>query len=538
MRFIMIEKLNKEDLEFDSSVTENSKGSPILGRITGPCADIVSATRNGRKYSEALWEKVFKDPIVKEYFDAGGIFGELNHPSDREETDLEKVAICMPEPPVKDKNGKLIGHWDILDTPNGRIAHCLFKYGYKLGISSRGSGDTFTDYDGQESVDPESYTLQGFDLVYLPAVKAARLTLVNESLDMNKRTLRKALNEAFENSTEDERRIMTETLNNLNIDYTPEEVIEEGISPNTTPEKDDNIIVTESTNGAAEDIGAELVSQLQEAIQLQNELENTIKVLNEKLSVCYTKETRYVEALRKSKSLLKQVSSEKLAAEEKLKDVISQVNEKDSTIASLMEDVKQQKLVIRKLEENVNASKNKTNILNESINSKDSEVKSLKEELSAVRTSFMKEKESLEDKNQKLEESLQESQKDVKILKSKVDATNSQAKTIVEKYKSVAQKAVDKYIECQALKLGVSPQDIKKRLSENYSFNDIDSVCESLQNYRLNVNSLPFRVNESSLPKNPVKMKIRESKEVLSPSLNVAENIDDDVDESLLNIIR
>ena len=534
----MIEKLNKEDLEFDSSVTENSKGSPILGRITGPCADIVSATRNGRKYSEALWEKVFKDPIVKEYFDAGGIFGELNHPSDREETDLEKVAICMPEPPVKDKNGKLIGHWDILDTPNGRIAHCLFKYGYKLGISSRGSGDTFTDYDGQESVDPESYTLQGFDLVYLPAVKAARLTLVNESLDMNKRTLRKALNEAFENSTEDERRIMTETLNNLNIDYTPEEVIEEGISPNTTPEKDDNIIVTESTNGAAEDIGAELVSQLQEAIQLQNELENTIKVLNEKLSVCYTKETRYVEALRKSKSLLKQVSSEKLAAEEKLKDVISQVNEKDSTIASLMEDVKQQKLVIRKLEENVNASKNKTNILNESINSKDSEVKSLKEELSAVRTSFMKEKESLEDKNQKLEESLQESQKDVKILKSKVDATNSQAKTIVEKYKSVAQKAVDKYIECQALKLGVSPQDIKKRLSENYSFNDIDSVCESLQNYRLNVNSLPFRVNESSLPKNPVKMKIRESKEVLSPSLNVAENIDDDVDESLLNIIR
>ena len=42
-------------------------GNPaILGTLEGPCADIVNPTRNGRKYSEELWEKVFSDPIVEE----------------------------------------------------------------------------------------------------------------------------------------------------------------------------------------------------------------------------------------------------------------------------------------------------------------------------------------------------------------------------------------------------------------------------------------------------------------------------------------
>lgn len=534
----MKEKLNREDLEFDSTVTESSKGSPILGRITGPCADIVSATRNGRKYSEALWERVFKDPIVREYFAAGGIFGELNHPTDREETDLEKVAICMPEPPVKDKTGKLIGQWDILDTPNGRIAHCLFKYGYKLGISSRGSGDTYTDADGEESVDPESYTLQGFDLVYLPAVKAARLSLVNESLDSSSRTLRKALNEALENSTEDERRIMTETLDKLNIDYTPEEVIEEADASTITPEKDDNIDVADHTADAAEDIGAELVTQLQEAIQLQNELENQIKVLNEKLSVCYTKETRYVEALRKSKSQVAQISSEKLALEESLSRSAAKLSEKDARISELTSEINAKNATITRLTESVKANKTNAQTLNESITNKSNEVKLLNEKLSSMQKAFDSEKSELENKNHRLTESLQEAHKDVRILRSQVSATTAKADRLVEKYKSVAKKAVDKYIESQALKLGVSAQDIKRRLNESYSFNDIDAVCESLQSYKLNMNSLPFRINESSIPQNPVKIKIRESKEAISPSLNTAECIDDDIDDSLLNIIR
>ena len=73
------------------------KSRGILGRLTGPCADIVNPTRNGRKYSEELWDKVFSSPLVQEQFNAGGIFGELTHP-DREDVDIEKIAIVMPAP--------------------------------------------------------------------------------------------------------------------------------------------------------------------------------------------------------------------------------------------------------------------------------------------------------------------------------------------------------------------------------------------------------------------------------------------------------
>ena len=194
---------HNEELSFNDQIKVSDKGNPILGVLEGPCADIIEATRNGRKYDDTLWEKVFNDDIIKEYFDCGGIFGELGHPIDRTETDMEKICICMPKPPVKGKDGALQARFDILDTPNGRIAYTLAKYGYKLGVSSRGSGDTYTGADGEEHVDEDTYDFQAFDLVLLPAVKKARLNLVSESFDTNT-PFKKAICEALEKSTDDE----------------------------------------------------------------------------------------------------------------------------------------------------------------------------------------------------------------------------------------------------------------------------------------------------------------------------------------------
>ena len=168
----------REELELNDTVKKNSKGEAILGQLTGPCADFILPTRNGRGYSEDLWAKVFDSEIINEYFEAGGILGELNHPADRSETDLEKVAVCMPQKPSKDSNGHLVATFDILDTPNGRIVYTLAKYGYKLGVSSRGDGETYDDIDGNEQVDADTYQLQAFDIVLLPAVKAARIKMV------------------------------------------------------------------------------------------------------------------------------------------------------------------------------------------------------------------------------------------------------------------------------------------------------------------------------------------------------------------------
>lgn len=213
----MLESIQNEELEYQKISPEEQQRRGILGRLVGICADFIDPTRNGRHYSEQLWEKTFNDPIMKERIENGVCFGELCHPTDREETDMEKIAVCLPEVPKKGKDGKLRAVFDILDTPNGRILKTLCDYGSKLGVSSRGSGDTYTGMDGNEEVDPDSYTCQGFDIVLIPAVKAARLQYVTESLG-NKKSLRESLQDMVNSASDADRKVMEETLGALQLD--------------------------------------------------------------------------------------------------------------------------------------------------------------------------------------------------------------------------------------------------------------------------------------------------------------------------------
>lgn len=168
----------REALNLVELTEEEKQRRGILARLFGPCASIIAPTRNGRMYSDELWEKVFKEnEIVREMFENGGCPLELDHPVDREETCSEKIAAMLPEPPKRDKDGHLICYIDLLDTPCGKIAYQLAKYGFRLGISSRGTGDLYTDENGNESVDPNTYDFTTFDLVLLPAVKDARLSM-------------------------------------------------------------------------------------------------------------------------------------------------------------------------------------------------------------------------------------------------------------------------------------------------------------------------------------------------------------------------
>ena len=215
----MIKKLNEDtSLKFKNISPEEKTAKGILGRLYGPVASFAAPTRNGRHYGQDLWEKLFNSDLIKERFKNGGIFGELCHP-DYEDVNMEKVAIVMPEPPVKDNKGDLIAYVDIVDTPCGRIAYQLAKYGYKFGISSRGTGDIIEDYNGNEEVDPDTYQLNAFDLVEIPAVENARLSFV-ESLDSKKKygkTLKEKLTEELNKASEADKKIMNETLNNLYI---------------------------------------------------------------------------------------------------------------------------------------------------------------------------------------------------------------------------------------------------------------------------------------------------------------------------------
>ena len=212
----MLESIQGNTFEYEKLSPEEQQKRGILGRLKGIIADFKHPTRNGRIYGESLWDKVFDDDITKEKIENRCMFGEMEHPTDGRETiDPEKIAVCLAEQPKKDKQGHLIGVFDILATPCGKILKTLLDYGTNIGISSRGSGDTFINNKGQEEVDPDSYNCTGWDVVLIPAVKAARLQPVNESI--GNKTLKMALVESLNSVDEKDKKVMQETLDNLGI---------------------------------------------------------------------------------------------------------------------------------------------------------------------------------------------------------------------------------------------------------------------------------------------------------------------------------
>jgi hypothetical protein len=530
----MLENFNtKKELQYQKLTLEEQKQRGILGRLVGIMADFKQPTRNGRLYTEELWDKTFEDPIMKEKIDNRCLFGELGHPAERQEIDMEKICICLAETPKKGDNGKIYGVFDILDTPNGRILKTLCDYGCNIGVSSRGSGDVTEDYDGTEKVEPDSYECECWDAVLLPAVKSARPKYVTESLKTQK-SLRLALNEEVEKSSEEDKKVMKQTLNELAIDYSTEQVDE------NNPEKVEDIdVVQEETQMAAEDNGAETIRELQESLAREVELEKQIKTLQEKLSVCYTKESRYSNTLSRTMRELAQTQADNATLSEQLKEKENQLTAVNEQLISANAEVKEQQVVIaghqkriKALTEHVDQGKGKTTSLTESLAKKDQTIKTLQEQVSTLTESHKKNCDKLEAEKKQLIESLADSKKDNQILKSQSTAKLTQAQQLVEKYQSIAKTAVDKYISSQARRLGVKPEDIKGKLKENYSFNDIDHVCEELQRYKLNVNSLPFNMTAE---KKPVRMTIKESKEVISTDNGY--NADDEIDSTLRGFI-
>lgn len=490
----MPKDIKREDLRFDDTVKVNNRGEAILGRLYGPVAEFIAPTRNGRMYDEDTWDKVFKKPLVVEMFEAGGLLGELNHPEDRLETDLSKVCVCMPEVPKKDKSGVLTAYFDILDTPNGRIVETLAKYGYKLGCSSRADGDVFEGYDGVDHVNPDTFELKGFDIVLLPSVKKARLALA-ESLQKD---LKQALKEQLDSASADDRKIMLESLKSLDIN------IQEDRAHEVAEDK------------AAVNDGAELIEQLQESLKSNRTLEAQVTELQEKLSVCYAKEAKLEEELTRYKHSIITLS-EGVKAARGLKEKYDSLKESLSQKESLIKDKEQ---TIARLSDLAKASVSSKKVLQENITSKDDSIKKLEEDLQQVKITAEKEK-------QELLESIADLKQDSELKSKQYSTKMEKANKLVEHYRSIAKSAVEKYIASKATMYGVTPQEIKNRLSESYSFADIDKVCEDLRGYKLNLSRLPFDITRGK------KVRVQESIEPIKPKID---GIDDEVDDSLLSL--
>lgn len=500
----MLESFNpNNELEYQKLSTEEQATRGILGRLKGIIADTKNATRNGRKYTEELWEQTFSDPIMKEKIENRCLFGELGHPTDRQEVDMEKIAICLSEIPKKGNDGKLYGVFDILATPCGKILKTLCDYGCKIGVSSRGSGDTYTDYDGQEVVDKDTFECECWDAVLLPAVKEARMSLVTESLNTTK-TLKKALCEALESANDEDKQIMKNKLDELEIDYSPEKV--------------DNIDEVKE-NDEADNDGLELVQELQEALKKNRALESKLTSLQEKLSVSYTKEADLRDDITKYKGAIKTLtesSKKSQILEQKISTLSAEVSSRDETI-------KKQQETINRLTESRKSMSHKSRALNEDITSRDEKIASLERQVKSLNESIKTINAQNNKAKETLTENIEELKKDSAIKHSEYTKKLSKANQLVERYKKMANDSVIRYIDSQASRLGVTSNEIKNRLSEGFSFDDIDMVCEELQAYKLNISKLPFDISKT---KN-VRMKVTESKEPIKPANRFSDEIDD-----------
>ena len=225
-----------EALQMQPLSEEKKAPRHILGRLYGPIATTKEKTRNGRGYNKELWEKALSDEIFREKIANKSLFLELGHPLDREETDMEKVCACIPEMP-KIVDGDLYAYVDILDTNNGRLLKTLCDYGFVPGISSRGSGDIMSN----DEVDPETFFLETWDIVQLPAVKKARLS-VCESL--GNKTLTMALRESLEKASDEEKQEMKDTLNKLNISLGEE--VDDDVPFAPDPVDEENILLEDA----------------------------------------------------------------------------------------------------------------------------------------------------------------------------------------------------------------------------------------------------------------------------------------------------
>ena len=264
-----------EALQMQPLSEEEKASRHILGRLYGPIATCKEGTRNGRKYNKELWIKALNDEIFQEKIANKSLFLELGHPADREETDMSCVCACIPEMP-KIVNDDLYAYVDILDTPNGRLLKTFCDYGFIPGISSRGSGDIMAN----DEVDPETFFLETWDIVQLPAVKKARLTMC-ESLN-NKKSLKAALQESYDAANEKDKKVMKETLDNLDIklDETAEDEI-----PIEDPEAPIEETLVEAGETPVEETEEVPAEEVEVPVEEETPVEDTIEEAPEALTI-------------------------------------------------------------------------------------------------------------------------------------------------------------------------------------------------------------------------------------------------------------
>lgn len=169
-RMYLNENCGNHLFEEDLSTTKPPK---VLKVVKGCVADW-KKNRNGRVYPKQLWENVINSDYVKEMIRDNSLFGEGDHPEERNEISLQNVSHAIKELWIDEEKQQVWAELHILDTPIGNLISNLIEYGTHIGVSSRGAGEV----DSSGNVNPDTYKFFTFDLVCRPSVADARPSIV------------------------------------------------------------------------------------------------------------------------------------------------------------------------------------------------------------------------------------------------------------------------------------------------------------------------------------------------------------------------
>ena len=150
---------NKKPIKGESEINTQA----ILGTYEGECADATITNNNGLDITQEVWEEVFNSDTFKQGIEHGWYIGFLGHPEQPDCMDFRNACIVQREGHIE-PNGKVMGKFDLIDTPVGRIVKTFQDAGVTFGISVRGAGDIVSN-----SVTPGTFDYRGFDLVAFPA---------------------------------------------------------------------------------------------------------------------------------------------------------------------------------------------------------------------------------------------------------------------------------------------------------------------------------------------------------------------------------
>lgn len=443
---------------------------PSIGNISGLCADYSQATYNGRPYDK-IYERILngQDFRFNEMMKRGGIPCELGHPTDydpdgnpRTETDPTKVAVILTE--VK-KGGpqQLIANGKILDTPNGRIFKTLSEF-YDFGLSSRGSyeidTDDYSEVEGPNGWNQDSYVFKGYDLVLIPANIKSVLS-VTEGVESPKKIVK----------------VARESID-VNLLAKASQVSEEDVNLAL-----DNLFKVNEEAKMAEEV---TVPELKEKIE-EVKAEEKGDEPNDKVEE--VKETEVEEKKEESEPTL-------ITDGESLEKIKADLETALDEIASLKESKEKDGLELSNRDAEITKLTSDNEDLKAELEERIAESEELSEKFKLLQDMSTKLLESYRKAKEKFEEGVksaeaEESMKgEVEELKGKLDESQrkeAEATECLQKEKLISSHlrkelvaAKESLISNYSMAYGISEKALKNNLGKNYTVSGIKSAAESL----------------------------------------------------------